>query len=187
MKTITTAIAALMISTNANATVAEWADPAHPEIDYASEPFVSHSEGTHEFTGWWAIYRSQSPIDDSDQIIARNISDPRRIIIVWCMEGQLGVSYNPGDDFLTTNKQHNEITYRIGSMPAVDAIWGTSDYEASANQILRSKEPETMIADMQAADKFFIRAVDLDEDRFDGTFDFAGADAAIGYVIEACK
>ena len=164
----------------------EWADPAHPEIDYSEEPFQSRRWLADRFAGWWEIRESRSPIDDSREIYATNLSAARwseQTLIARCREHHLELIYLP-DAFLMTEdgtKDTFRVIARLDDAPAQSEQWNGS----TNNKAVFHPSPRQALQELAFADRLFLRVHERRE-QHDATFTLAGAEAALSEVAAAC-
>ncbi len=174
------------------ASTPEWADPAHPEIDYTRPLFQQIVDEGFEISGWWGILESRAEVDDTSKVLAVNlsaykdgfqVSQPR--LLVQCSEGSASVVYD-ADDYLLTeySVDHIPVTYRINNDDAVSDRW--SKLTSSKGAGLFEDRGQDMIRKLYDANKLFARIVEKDGDRHDATFDLAGAPTAFDAVAAAC-
>ena len=164
----------------------EWADPAHPEIDYSEEPFQPLRWLTNRFAGWWAISESTSPIDDSREVHATNVSAARwsdRTLTARCREHRLELIYWP-DAFLIAEDGAEDtfrVIARVDGAPARSERWNAS----TNNKAVFHPHPRQALQELVVADKLFLRVHERRE-WHDATFRLAGAEAALSVVSAAC-
>ena len=164
----------------------KWADPAHPEIDYSEEPFQSRRWLADRFAGWWAIRESTSPIDDSREVYATNLSAARwseHTLIARCSERRLELIYQP-DAFLIAEDGAEDtfrVIARIDDASARNERWNGS----TNNKAVFHPHPRQVLQELIVADRLFLRVHERRE-RHDATFTLAGAGTALSEVAAAC-
>lgn len=177
----------------ATADAPEWADPAHPEIDYTSGIFSElHKEG-FKISGWWGILSSKAQIDDSPKVLSINVSDygdgfqvSHPALQVACSEGTPAVVYN-ADTYIMTDYSSSTVptTYRIDENPPQTDHW--SKLTGSKGSGLFDRRGEEMIRKLYSAKKLFVRIVESNGEKHDALFNLAGARPALEAVATACK
>ena len=166
----------------------EWADPEHPEIDYSTEPFRSWGRIGRRFAGWWTIHESMSPIDDSREVYAMNLSATRETepsLIARCRERRLEFIYQPGAYLITEDGTDNDtfrLITRLDDTPARTEYWSVS----TNNKAVFHRRPRQALQDLILADKLFLRLHERRE-QHDATFRLAGAFRALSEVATACS
>ena len=166
----------------------EWADPEHPEIDYSKEPFRSWGRIGGHFAGWWTIHESMSPIDDSREVYAMNLSATRETepsLIARCRERRLEFIYQPGTYLITEDGTDNDtfrLITRLDDTPARTEYWSAS----TNNKAVFHRRPRQALQDLILADKLFLRLHERRE-QHDATFRLAGAFRALSEVATACS
>lgn len=166
----------------------EWADPEHPEIDYSKEPFRSWGRIGGHFAGWWTISESMSPIDDSREVYAMNLSATRETepsLIARCRERRLELIYQPGAYLITEDGADNDtfrLIIRLDDTPARTEYWNAS----TNNEAVFHRRPRQALQDLILADKLFLRLHERRE-QHDATFRLAGAFRALSEVATACS
>lgn len=169
-----------------------WADPDHPEIDYAAAPFDQFSPDDYRFAGWWAIKETQAEIDDSKQIVAINLSavtsgyeDPK-VLIMQCREHEKAVVFRPGAYLMIDYKSSSvRVAYRIDGAKVHETRWsgltdnkGVGAFGADATPVMVELAP---------AEKVFFRLTEEEGEQHDASFNLAGADKVVEAVNAACE
>lgn len=176
----------------ASANAPDWADPAHPEIDYTRPIFQQLAKEGFDLSGWWGILETRAEIDDSPKVLAINFSayqdgfqasQPR--LLVQCSEGTASVIYD-ADDYLLSEYRSDYIpvTYRIDDEDAVSDRW--SKLTSSKGAGLFDGLGQDMIRKLYSADQLFARIVEKNGEQHDATFDLAGARTTFDAVAAAC-
>ena len=165
----------------------EWADPAHPEIDYSQKPFQTWRRNADRFSGWWAIREGASPIDDSREVYATNLyaawlsSDHK--LVARCREHRLELYFSP--DTYMLPEDAGEKTFRVivryDSDPARIERWNAS----TTNRAVFHARPLQALQMLAYADKVFVRVHERSA-QHDTTFLLAGAEIALSNVAAAC-
>lgn len=169
-----------------------WADPDHPEIDYAAEPFPSLAESDFRFKGWFAIQETRAAVDDSPKVLAINFSafdtkafSGQRRLLLQCVEGTPSVVYNTGDIILSD--------FQSNTVPVVVRIDDAAAENQSWNQLTNNKggglfgeRGLRFIRSLYDADTLFLRAEGNRGREHDARFDLAGVKASAEAVAAAC-
>ncbi|MFU1479198.1 peptidoglycan-binding domain-containing protein [Roseovarius sp. C7] len=170
----------------------EWADPAHPEIDYTGSIFAQlHREG---FTihGWWGLSQERAEIDDSPKVFGINVSEYKEgfqtstpKLYISCKEGETSVVYD-ADDYILSDYNVNTVpvTYRIDGQDAVQDRW--SKLTSSKGGGLFGAQGQRMVRQLYEAKKLFVRLEEKNGKTHDATFHLAGGQAVFDAAAAAC-
>lgn len=173
------------------ASLPEWADPAHPEIDYTRSVFEAVAKEGLAIRGWWAVSEGRAEVDDSPLVRAINISAygegfmpkmPK--LIINCREGTTSIIYDT-DDMIIGNYSSDTMatTFRIDDRQAQTENWGTLTSRRGSG--INGERAETMLRRLMEAEKMFLRIDDRGE-RHDATFDLAGIQPVVEATAAAC-
>lgn len=172
-------------------TLAEWADPLYPEINYETDMFRYAYGESMGISGWWIFDESKAEIDDSPKVIARNLSeyrensyDDQKYLLYQCIEGRTSIVYLTGE-FLISGYDRDtfSVSLRVDSSDAVNQEWaeltnnkGAGVFGRRAEQLLRKAyDKEKLFLRLQAREKYI-----------DASFDLAGQNRVIEVVAAAC-
>lgn len=172
---------------NAAIAAPDWADPRFPNIDYDNRFFQAAHESGADIFGWWIVFEENSALDDSREVIGRNLQFfgenkiRNKSLIIGCVENQTRIIYNT-DNYMILDRAN--VTLRIDSEPARVERWselvsrkGLGLFGGSAIRLLRQ------IFD---AEKLFLRISERDGARHDSLFELAGIKDVINRVATTC-
>lgn len=180
------------IETDGEKTIAEWADPNYPEIDYSQQKFAAFFGAGSNILGNWAVEIDKAAIDDSKTVTAINLTEwpntsygDNVALIMRCSEGSTALIYSV-DTYLQNSYNSNtlNVTYRIDGNPAVDTRWNETTTNRSTG--LFGAKAETFIPKLYDAKTLFLRVKESNGSSHDATFDLAGIRPAMDEVAEAC-
>lgn len=169
-----------------------WADPDHPEIDYNASQFMIASAVDASTKGWWLLVNSRSPVDDSPQINAINLSghrprlgEPNRLF-VRCAERELSVVFLT-DEFLMSDYRQDghDVLVRVDAEPARTERWGALNSNKGAG-VFGARGALPLMQAFASAEKVFVRIMPSRGSSVDETFDLAGASEVMERVAATC-
>jgi hypothetical protein len=168
-----------------------WADPEHPEIDYAAAPFDEFSPEDYRFFGWWAIQETHAEIDDSKQIVAINLSaitsgyGSPKLLIMQCREREKAVVFRPGAYLMIDYETHRvRIAYRIDGAKVHETLWsGLTDNQGAG---AFGSNATSVMGEMATAQKVFFRLTEDRGEQHDASFNLAGTDKVVEAIEAEC-
>lgn len=177
---------------DSRASLPEWADPDHPEIDYTTDIFSALAGQGYQIRGWWAFEENRAEIDDSPLVFARNVSavpdggfmPTTPGLFFRCREGESSVIYD-ADTFISGNFRSDTLStsIRIDDRPAEAQQW--SKLTTSKGSGLFGVRAEAMMRRLLDAERVFFRIEDGGQ-RYDASFDLAGIQPVVEAVAGAC-
>ncbi len=172
--------------------ITPWADPDHPEIDYNDPQFMLASAADVSTKGWWLLMKSRSPVDDSPQINAINLSgdrprlgEPNRLF-VRCAERELSVVFLT-NEFLISDfrRDGHDVLVRVDAEPARTERWGALTSNKGAG-VFGARGALPLMRAFASAEKVFVRIMPSRGNSVDETFDLAGASEVMERVAATC-
>lgn len=170
----------------------DWADAAHPEIDYSKAIFSQLHREKFTIHGWWGLSQDRAAIDDSPKIFGINVSEYKEglqlstpKLYVSCKEGETSVVFD-ADDYILSDYNVNTVpvTYRIDGQDAVQDRW--SKLTSSKGGGLFGAQGQRMIRQLYDAEKLFVRLTEKNGKTHDATFQLAGGQAVFDAAAAAC-
>lgn len=170
----------------------DWADAAHPEIDYSKAIFSQLHRENLAIHGWWGLSQDRAAIDDSPKVFGINVSEYKEgfqvstpKLYVSCNEGETSVVFD-ADDYILSNYNVNTVpvTYRIDGQDAVQDRW--TKLTSSKGGGLFGAQGQRMIRQLYDAEKLFVRLTEKNGKTHDATFQLAGGQAVFDAVAAAC-
>ena len=163
-----------------------WADPEHPEIDYRTSRFSSRARVGTRFIGWWALEEGQSPIDDSRELTATNLSakpDEGHFLVARCKERRMSLFYYPDTYLLEEDgkDQRMNMLVRLDQERTRREVW---DLSTNSRAVFHPSATVGM-QELMEHGKMFLRVYERG-DHHHATFKMAGAEKAFLEVSEAC-
>lgn len=177
---------------DSRASLPEWADPDHPEIDYTKSIFSAMAGQGYQIRGWWGLEETRAEIDNSPLVFARNVSAVPDTgfmpttpgLFFRCREGESSVIYD-ADTYISGNFRSDTLptSIRIDDRPAETQQW--SKLTTSKGSGLFGVRAEAMMRRLLDAEKAFFRIEDGGQ-RYDASFDLAGIQPVVEAVAGAC-
>lgn len=181
------------VEPDSRASLREWDDPDHPEIDYTMGIFSAMAGQGYQIRGWWGFEETRAEIDESPLVFARNVSAVPDTgfmpttpgLFCRCREGESLVIYN-ADTYIRGNFRSDTLptSIRIDDRPAETQQW--SKLTTSKGSGLFGVRAEAMMRRFLGAEKVFFR-IEYGGQRYDASFDLAGIQPVVEKVAGALE